>query len=156
MRSLADFKPPHDWSSSWRDVGLSERHKTWGHACPGVDVDFLLVEYDLAEPMALVEYKEYRVTRFSANHASYRAIGELADRAKLPFWVAFYWHDTWAFDIRPMNALAKRVFRKIGKLLSEYDYVTQLYRIRKRKLPEELETVLKRDPPPGRALKTTK
>lgn len=43
--------------SGWRDMELSGRHRIWGFNCPAVDLDFLMVEYNLGIAIAVVEYK---------------------------------------------------------------------------------------------------
>lgn len=95
--------------SGWRDQAISERHRMWGVHCTAVDLDLVLVEYHLARPVALVEYKHYRA-KFEPGHANYRALRDLADRAGLPFVVAFYWPDTWSIRVHPMNDPALRHF----------------------------------------------
>lgn len=111
------------------DEALSRRHREWGFNCPAVDLDFLMVEYNLGKPVALVEYKEHRAQRVDLRHPTYRALIELADMAGLPFILAFYWPDTWAFYVMPVNEHAVRVYkRSVG--LSERRFVSSLYYIR--------------------------
>ncbi len=75
--------------TGWRDREISSRHRRWGFHCPGVDLDFLLIEYHRAEPVAIIEYKHHRAARPDLSHPSYRALLALAERVpKLPFLIA--------------------------------------------------------------------
>lgn len=127
-----------DWNSNvrkertgWRDAAISDRHRQWGFNCPSVDIDFLLVEYNLAKPVALIEYKHYLAQQPDTRHATYRALTELADHSspQLPFLIAFYWPDIWAFRVTPVNVLARQMFDD-DEMMTEREYVKRLYRIR--------------------------
>lgn len=115
--------------TGWRDQAISERHRLWGVHCTAVDLDLVLVEYHLARPVALVEYKHHRA-RFEPGHANYRALRDLADHAGLPFVIAFYWPDTWSFRVHPMNDAALRHFEPGQQLFTEREFVERLYRMR--------------------------
>ena len=71
--------------TGWRDQELSLRHRQWGLGCPAVDLDFLMVEYDHARVACIVEYKNEFAAPQYPSHSSYRAICDLANRAKVPF-----------------------------------------------------------------------
>ncbi len=43
--------------TGWRDREISQRQRRWGFHCAAVDLDFVLVEYCVAAPVAIVEYK---------------------------------------------------------------------------------------------------
>ena len=43
--------------TNWRDEALSQRHRQWGWNCPGLDLDFVFLEYDKGRAVAVVEYK---------------------------------------------------------------------------------------------------
>ena len=60
--------------TGWRDQALSDRHREWGFNCPSVDLDFLMVEYNIGLPVALVEYKNERAWMPDFRHATYRAL----------------------------------------------------------------------------------
>lgn len=135
--------------TGWRDEGISQRHRTWGFNCPAVDLDFLVAEYNIGKPVALVEYKHHRARTPTLDHATYRALSALADgyrETPLPFLVAFYWPDIWAFRITPVNQSAKSNFKN-EEILSEYDFVRRLYRLRRLTLSRELEGKLNRETP---------
>lgn len=124
--------------TGWRDMELSRRHREWGFNCPGVDLDFLMVEYNLGRPVALVEYKYHEAQQPNLSHPTYRALRDLADcyRPKdlpeiegLPFLLCFYWRDPWSFHVRSLNDRAYAAFGAEA-FLSEREYVTALYRLR--------------------------
>lgn len=132
--------------TGWRDESISNRHRQWGFNCPAVDLDFLVVEYNFGKPVALIEYKNYRARKPALDHATYRALSALADgytENPLPFIVAFYWPDIWAFKITPVNQSAKLSFAD-GEMLTEYDFVRRLYRLRRLTIAAELEGRLSR------------
>ena len=117
----------------FRDESISRRHRLWGFNCPAADLDFLAVEYNIGKPVALVEYKYYLAKMPDLNHATYRAIKCLADEHKsgpLPFILAFYSRDDWSFRVYSVNEAAEKYFRS-GEHLSEHDYVSMLYRMRR-------------------------
>lgn len=127
--------------TGWRDGEISARHRVWGFNCPAVDLDFLMVEYNIGKPVGLVEYKHYQAKFPELNHATHRALSELADIAGLPFILAFYWPGIWAFRVFPVNAIAKQKFEK-SELLTERDFVSRLYRMRRLVLSEFLKNKL--------------
>ncbi len=130
--------------SGWRDQEISERHREWGFNCPAVDLDFLVVEYNKGLPVCLIEYKHFKAQQPTLNHATYRALSDLANNYKtegLPLMVAFYWPKIWAFKIIPVNNCAKKHFTD-GELLSEYDFVKRLYLLRRLTLADSLRDKL--------------
>ena len=134
--------------TGWRDREISSRHRRWGFECPAVDVDFLLIEYHRAEPVAIVEYKHYRAARPQLSQPSYRALLALAERApKLPFLIARYWPDTWAFEVTSVNNCAQKLFGPLCRL-SERQYVTALHALRSAPVHERVLRHLNDCPPP--------
>lgn len=132
--------------TGWRDQALSERHREWGWNCPAADLDFLMVEYNVGRPVGLIEYKHYNAKMPDMAHPTYRALGELAKMAQLPFMLAFYWPDVWAFRVRPLNQLAATRF-DWKFMLTEREYVSTLYEMRNMKLAETLNRILKDELP---------
>ncbi len=126
-----------DERTGWRDRGISARHRLWGVDCPAADLDFLLVEYNLGRPVALVEYKHEDARMPDLKHATYRAIRSLADAAALPFWIAFYSNTDWWFRVYPVNVLAQEHYAS-DRVMSEREYVTSLYRLRNYLVKHEL------------------
>jgi len=144
--------------TGWRDAGISARHREWGFNCPACDLDFLMVEYNLGLPVGLIEYKHHCKSFPDLRHATYRALAALCNgygstqggefiRDPLPFLVARYWPDIWAFCVLPANEVALSAYRD-GEYLSEYDFVSRLYRLRRLTLARALEGKLNRVFPP--------
>lgn len=125
---MLDVKPEF---TGWRDEELSKRHRKWGCDCPVVDIDLLMVEYNLGKPVALVEYKKWNAQLPNLKHPTYKALCELANADKLPFFIAMYWQDIWAFKIIPVNEISKQ-FYDTNAIYTEQQYVESLYRLRSR------------------------
>jgi hypothetical protein len=135
--------------TGWRCQEISERHRDWGYNCPAVDLDFLVAEYNLGKPVALIEYKHFKARVPDTLHPTYRAITDLADRygdKGLPFAVVFYWPSCWAFKVYPINSLALTWFSR-GEMLTEREYVKRLYRMRGQVLTDHLAGRLKDELP---------
>lgn len=133
--------------TGWRDDSISLRHRVWGFDCPCTDIDFLLIEYHIAEPVALIEYKHFQAGFPNLTQAGYRALKRLAEIANLPLILAFYWPDVWAFRVYPLNDAAKKFFHK-KEDLSEYEYVERLHRMRRITLSQEMAKKLNMVKPP--------
>lgn len=115
--------------TGWRDEGISRRHRDWGFNCPAVDLDFLVAEYHLGEPVALVEYKHNTAQRANLLHPTYRALKRLCELSDLPFMLVYYRPDPWRFLVLPANERAQEFYGG-PRSLSERGYVTSLYRLR--------------------------
>lgn len=125
------------------DRMLSERHHDfWGDECPAVDLDFLMCEYNHGIAVTIVDYKHFSADIAKTNSATFNTLSELygPDHNQLPFFVARYWPETWAFKLLPVNEAAKGTVRRISEgrfdgeqeiPLTEQQYVTFLYRLRK-------------------------
>jgi hypothetical protein len=117
--------------TGWRDEQLSLRHRRWGFNCPGVDLDLVMLEYHLSEPVAVVEYKHHRAQQPDLTHPNYLAMGALADRACVPMFVARYWPDTWAIHLFAVTGLAETALgNRKDERMSEQGYVLFLHHIR--------------------------
>lgn len=123
--------------TGWRDQEISERHRQWGASCPAIDLDFLLTELHIGEPAALVEYKHFRARPINAAAAVFVALRRLADRAGIPFLVAWYWPGSWAFRVCPLNDAAREHFED-PEDLTERAFVQRLYRLRRLTLMRSL------------------
>lgn len=134
--------------TGWRDEKISERHRMWGFNCPAVDLDFLMVEYNLGKPVGLIEYKHDGAQMPNLKHPTYRALTELANLAGLPFFIAFYHNEDWWFRIVPVNDLAKEVYVE-QQAMSELEFVTSLYQMRRLVIEREVIAKLKTIQPPG-------
>lgn len=144
--------------TGWRDKEISLRHRVWGFNCPAIDLDFLVVEYNIGKPVGLIEYKHFKAQPPNILHPSYRALTALADGhsdGPLPFLIVFYWPDTWAFRVTPVNDCAKRNF-KSEEILSELDFVKRLYELRSLTLDKYLVGRLNTSLPGEHKEETTK
>ena len=153
--ALHEF-PVRQERTGWRDAEISARHREWGFNCPAVDLDFLMVEYNLGKPVGLVEYKHFMASEPNLLHPTYRAIVDLGDNyrpddgrdAGLPVLIAFYWPDVWAFRVHPLNDSARRWFTD-GAVISEREFVTRLYAVRAYTVSTSVLAKLNDDLPPG-------
>lgn len=117
--------------SGWRDEGLSRRHREWGWDCPAIDIDFLMLEYDTGEPVAVVEYKHESAKPVDPSHASYRAILALTEAACIPFFVVRYKADFSYWRVTPVGRIATQ-FLSEPRTANEQQYVRFLYWLRGR------------------------
>jgi hypothetical protein len=129
--------------TGWRDMNLSERHRLWGWNCPAVDLDFLFLEYDKGKAVAIVEYKHERARPQMPLHPTYQAMRDLADRAGVPFFACRYKADFSEFIVTPLNGKSKVILAE-RESMSEAGWVSFLYSIRGRKIPEALVNELMR------------
>jgi len=130
-----------DERSGWRDEVLSRRHRLWGFDCPMVDIDFIVVEYDLGMPKALIEYKHEDADLTQTHIRSLEALQVLADNSKIPFLMVIYKGDCSRYRIIPRNSFAKNWFPE-ETTLPEKEYVSFLYRLRGRVAPPEILKLL--------------
>lgn len=121
----------------WRDQSLSERHRLWGYNAPAVDIDFLLIEYDSDQPRACIEYKAVHGQRIQTETSALRAVTALCNSAGIPFFLVAY-HPTlfWVW-IKAMNVRAQP-YIPTARYLSEVQFVTLLYRLRNRVVPQSI------------------
>jgi hypothetical protein len=127
---------------------LSERHQDfWGDDCPAVDLDFLMCEYNHGIAVVIVDYKHFSANLAKTNSATYSTLSELygPNGRQLPFFVARYWPDIWAFKLLAVNDAAKKAGERIipprvafnpdGQTdMTEQWYVRFLYLLRKEAL----------------------
>lgn len=120
----------------------------WGWNCPAVDLDFLMVEYNIGRPVGVIEYKHARARMPDIRHPTYRALCELADLCALPFMIVFYYPPEWAFRVFPVNGVARQTFDE-GQLMTERQFVMALYRLRRLTLTKHLADKLNDTLPPN-------
>ena len=115
--------------TGFRDLGLSNRHRKWGWDCPAVDLDFLFLEYDKGQPVAIVEYKHEKASPQWAVHPTYQAMINLGTRAGVPVFAARYKDDFSEWKIVPLNDIAKEKC-PARVTMTEREWVTFLYELR--------------------------
>lgn len=123
--------------TGWRDEWISTRHRQWGWDCPAADIDFLMVEYNMGQPVAVVDYKGFQPRPLDLNSASFKAVSWLASMGGVPFMVVFYNAASAVFMVRPVNRYAERLFKK-DEVFSEQEYVARLYELRRCSIPQTL------------------
>ena len=123
--------------SGWRDMELSARHRKWGWDCPAVDLDFLFLEYDKGQPVAIVEYKHENAAPQFASHPTYQAMINLGTRAGVPVFAARYKGDFTEWVIVPLNDIAKGKMAE-RRTMTEREWVTFLYELRGYTPPDQL------------------
>ncbi len=133
----------------WRDMQLSLRHRKWGYDCPAVDIDFMFCEYDNALPVAIVEYKSFEaeVVNLKAS-SSLAALRTMCDRAGMYFFVVRYRQSPYLFRVLSGNAKARYYLNGLGinnVWISEYDFVSLLYELRGRTIPDEVADFIAND-----------
>ena len=134
--------------TGWRDAEVSARHREWGFNCPAVDLDFLMVEYNLGKPVGLIEYKHHcSIMPLNLKHPTYRALSELANCAQLPFLIAKYWKRNWSFRVIPVNDVAQQHYSN-PEDMSEREFVQRLYRLRRLVLTNAISDNLFDEKPP--------
>lgn len=138
--------------TGWRDMRLSLRHRDWGFDCPAVDLDFLMLEYNIGYPVAVVDYKHYQAAPPNLGGASHKAAGRLynEDGEQLPYLIARYWPETWAFRVVGANKAGQRL-APTWLDMSERDYVAGLYKLREITISEKVLAILNTQKPPSEA-----
>jgi hypothetical protein len=130
--------------TGWRDEALSRRHRTWGAKCAGTDVDFLFIEYSFGVPVAIFDYKHWMKLKkggVDLNDYNNLALASVANNSKIPFSIAFYWPDIWAFLVLPVNEYARGYFSQ-DEMLTEREYVSRLYKMRRSVLVDNVKDKL--------------
>lgn len=115
---------------------MSKRHYKYGNWAGAIDIDFVLIEGSgaVAKPVAIIEHKHF-MSNLTLKNAEQpqtyqvRLLRNLANRADLPFFLARYWPDVWAYEVYPQNELA-REFMASSREMTEHQYVQFLSQIR--------------------------
>lgn len=129
--------------TGWRDEKLSLRHREWGWDCPAIDIDFLALEYDTGDPIALIEYKNEHAKPQYRSHPSYQALIKLGTRANLPVFAVRYADDLSWYRVVPLNSIARNHLNTT-KTFDEHDFVSFLYKLRNRLVPFDIRKRLKK------------
>ena len=103
---------------------LSVRRRRWGRNAPCVDLDYLLIDYNTAKPVALIEYKSIfaRDVDLDSRFGPITALRAFAS-GRVPFAVVRYWRDpVWQFlPIEPERPVR-----------SEHEWIARLTALRRR------------------------
>lgn len=130
----------------WRHEELSARRRLWGFNLPLVDLDWLHLNFDHSEPIALFEYtlRKYR----SGTEATMIALKRLGEMSGLPAFLVFYTKQLDSFRVRGLNAEAAKRLGNQERVFSEKEYVSFLYALQGRSLPTDIESILSSPGPP--------
>lgn len=127
--------------TGWRDEKISRRHREYGIALPALDLDFVLVEYQYHNPVALIEYKSFQARKVNPKSGAMRAVSALADNSNIPFFVVRYWASCtahpWFFQVFPINSTAFQV-QPFASVMTELQFVKLLYQLRGKTLPNDI------------------
>lgn len=126
---MVNYPPVREERTGWRDESLSRRHRDWGYDCPGVDLDFPVVEFSTGQPVALIEYKALGARIPDLSSPTYSALRTLANNSNILFAVVFYNAANWVFRVIPANPQATNLL-KHSLVMSEREYVEWLYTLR--------------------------
>lgn len=127
---------------------ISIRHREYGYDVPAVDLDLLLVEYDHALPVAVIDFKFGLGTVVNLRHASMRALGQLHSPAgeALPTFVVRYHDDPWRFAFEAVNSQAIKTMTRLNieprKVLTEPQFVQVMYQLRGRDVPTSVRQAI--------------
>lgn len=123
---------------SARDMALSARHRKWGKDVPVQDIDWLVIEYDSAAPVALIDYQRAISSRPKERRdPSIEAFARLGEAAAVPAFVVRYRYRPWEFCVSPLEDQASGLLPD-RRRLREIDYVRWIYRLRGREVPAEV------------------
>ena len=122
-----------------------------------MDLDFVLAEYDRCVPVALVDYKHENAV-INLESANTRTLTALGDMAGIPAFIVRYGHsnqDGWWgdvaadsvpwFQVIPLNVYAHgqdMPSNDNNTKLSELVYVSWLYDMRGRKIPQDIVNII--------------
>lgn len=110
-----------------------------------------MLEYNLAVPVAIVDYKHYMSTEDDFNAPNFRALGDLYDSRgnQLPLLIARYWPKIWAFEVLPLNPSAQVWLpQRDWVQMTERQFIGGLYKMRELTIQEVVLRNLNDDMPP--------
>lgn len=138
----------NDVSSQSLPDSISRRHRDWGWDCPATNLDCLMYEYNDHQPVVLLDYKCKLPNVRDRVISSTKAIRNLAIKANIPFFVVYYNNIAWSFQLDPIGAQAESTMRSVFEPLqtiSELQFVSFLYGLRKQPLPATIRDHLNAD-----------
>jgi len=124
--------------TGWRDEGLSQLHRTWGRDVPAADIDFILMEYDHCNPVAIIEYKNEHAAPQGKDEPTNKALAKLGEAAGLPVFGVRYTDDYTLWQVAALNGKAAIALMGSRRSFTQSGYVQLLYRLRGRKAPDEI------------------
>ncbi len=129
------------YDSGWRDTRLPLVHSILGLPMPLAGTSLVMVEYDRAEALAVINYvrRDVPLAKGPAEAAAYAALGQLRSplRVRLPFLTARYDPRNWAMQLFPHNEAARGLLGADGWLpVTEQHFARLLYRLRGRTMPD--------------------
>ena len=124
--------------TGWRDEGLSRLHRTWDIDLPAADLDFILMEYDHCNPVAIIEYKNEHAAPQSKGNPNNKALANLGEMAHLPVFGVRYSDDYMMFWVAALNGRAAIALRGPRASMTQSAYVRFLYELRGKQAPEEI------------------
>ena len=131
-----DVKPQYldDYRRLRHQMELSKRHRLWGYDCPAVDLD--MIEYDNGQPVAVIEYSTMRKVGDDGSVGRNLDVIARTIQPHIGLFVARY-NRRWNFAVDAVNQAAFDItpWPRHG-WMPELDYVTWLYSIRGRELPD--------------------
>lgn len=93
-------------------LGISSKHRHWGWNCPGVDIDFLVVNKESVR--GLVEYKHQSYSTANVPRPTWSAFVHLADRTSIGAFKTIYSGDYTAFKVYGWNEGGKTMLAHMG------------------------------------------
>lgn len=112
-----------------------ERHRDFGCDVPMIDIDCL--EFDEMEPIAIIEVKR---TNEQLSYMQYYLLQRAADKMHLPLFIIRHADNFASYKVKAANRLAKNFLpmNEPVKEMTEREWVTLLYRLRRRTPPDNL------------------
>lgn len=132
--------PVRSEQNYFRHKAASERHRFYGWNSPCCDIDAfeMVMEYDNARAVAILEHKR-ESEQWSRDSLTIRALTDLANRAGIIAAVVMYQEPTWAYRVYPLNQRARSAgLRDPYSEWTERQYVTWLYKVRNREIPSQV------------------
>lgn len=129
------------YDSGWRDTRLPLVHSTIDLPVPVAGMSLVMVEYDRAEALAVINYvrRDASLANGPDAAAAYTAFGRLRSPlgVRLPFLTARYDPRNWAMQLFPHNETARELLGCDNWLpVTEQHFARLLYRLRGRTMPD--------------------
>ncbi len=124
-------------NSYFRDLTFHVNRRKFGYNIPATDLDFL--EYDNFQPIDLREFKNKKSGWREGNRtASVRAVYNLAKCANIPFYVIEHNDNYSEITVCFIEGWNEGIPQLSEQTMTLPDYVSSLYKIRNRDVPETI------------------